>query len=172
MEPAAPSRTRWASEKPLADWRGAPHRLFPQRAPKPDAKAPASPNQGAVQPGMRLGLGRGAPGEAERRRGRGIRGRWEGEGSCRASRAGAQHNAFSAAASPSSPSHPGLRPPAGCSPKRRGCSGPGRLPAAASPPLPPCAPRPGREVSGFSRPSPASLLPPAARGPRARSKAE
>lgn len=132
MERAAPSRTRWASEKPLADWRGAPHRLFPQRAPKPGAKAPASPNQGAVQPGMRLGLGRGAPGEAERRRGREIRGRWEGEGSCRASRAGAQHNAFSAAASPGSPSHPGLRPPARCSPKRRGCSGPGRLPAASS----------------------------------------
>lgn len=43
--------------------------------------------------------------------GRRIRGRWEGEGSCRPRRAGAQHNAFSAAASPGSPSHPGLRPP-------------------------------------------------------------
>lgn len=112
MEPAAPSRTRWASEEPLADWRGAPHRLFPQRAPKPDAKAPAPPKARRGTAGNETPTReRGAPGEAERRRGRGIQGRWVGEGSCRPSRAGAQHNAFSAAASPGSPSHPGLRPP-------------------------------------------------------------
>lgn len=167
MERAAPSRTRWASEKPLADWRGAPHRLFPQRAPKPGAKAPASPNQGAVQPGMRLGLGRGAPGEAERRRGREIRDGGRARGA-------AEPAGLAPSTMPSAQLHPpAARPTPACAPQpgvhRSAAAAQG---PAASPPLPPCAPRPGREVSGFSRPSPASLLPPAARGPRARSKAE
>lgn len=162
----APSKTRWASEKPLAGWRGAPHRLFPQRAPKPDAKAPAPPKQGAVQPGTRLG--RGAPGEAECRRSRGIRGWREDWGELQTQPGRRPAQCLQRSCIPGQPVPPRPAPPdPGAHRSAAAAQGP-----AASPPLPPCAPRPGREVSGFSPRSPDSPLPPATRGPRARSKAE
>lgn len=133
MEPAAPSRTRWASEEPLADWRGAPHRLFPQRAPKPDAKAPAPPKQGAVQPGMRLRLGReglrekrNAEGAGGSRDGGWVRGAADPAGPAPSTMPSAQLHPRAARPTPA------CAPPARGSPKRRRCSGPGRLPAASS----------------------------------------
>lgn len=134
---------------------GAPPRLFPQRAPKTDAKAPAPPKarRGAAGNGPQEDLGEGgAPGPPK-----------------------ADPARPAPSTMPSAPLHPrAARPAPACAllllppgAHRRAAAAQG--PAASSLRA---APRPGREVSGFRPPSPASLLPPAARGPRTRSKAE
>lgn len=75
MERAAPSRTRWASEKRPADWRGRAPQALPTKSSKDRCQSTRAPKakRGAAGNEPQEDLGEG--GLRDRRRGRGVGGR-------------------------------------------------------------------------------------------------
>lgn len=139
MERAAPSRTRWASEKPPADWRGRAPQALPTKSSKDRCQSTSAPKarRGAAGNEPQEDLGEG--GLRDRRRGRGVGGR------------AADPARPAPSTMPSAPLHPrAARPALACAPlllqpgaHRRAAAAQG---PAASPPLPPCAPRRARDA--------------------------
>lgn len=165
MERAAPRRTRWASEKPPADWRGRAPQALPTKSSKDRCQSTSAPKarRGAAGNEPQKDLGEG--GLRDRRRGRGVGGR------------AADPARPAPSTMPSAPLHPrAARPAPACAllllplgAHRRAAAAQG---PAASPPLPPCAPRRARDarfrVSGRRAPLRSSRRQHAAPGPGAR----
>lgn len=149
-----PSRTRWASEKPTGGARptGSSHKELQNQTRK--RQLSKSRHGTARERDSDWGEG-----HREKRNAQGvrrIRGRWEGV------RGAADPDGPAPSTMPSAQLHPraarptpACAPQARCSPKRRGCSGPGRLPAASS-----LRAAPGTRGFGF-QPSEPRFAPPA-----------
>lgn len=156
-------------EKPLADWRGRAPQALPTKSSKDRCQNTSAPKarRGAAgnEPQEDLGEG-GAPGPPKGKRG--------SEGGLQTQPGRRLAQCFQRRSIPGQPDPPRPAPLSSSRPVLT--EAPRQLRAPPPPrrflPSRRAVPRPGREVSGFRLPSPASLLPPAARGPRARSKAE